>query len=188
MDRHDVESHVAPRRAVQYVRGVNWAPDSDEDDDPMAESDMQVEAEDPMAASDVQVPAEDPIMTDSEVQFVSDTYAGNTEVPDSQMDIDEVDEPDVVHALESFASMFHLDKVKHEGCSLMLPVLLPRLYGDNDDDVHGAAVSLLWMSRGYSSGVEAGVDARILDDEPTKNTEEVKMSMFKIIFPFMFDN
>jgi hypothetical protein len=35
-------------------------------------------------------------MDESEVQFVMDTYAGETEVPDSQMDIAEVDEPDAM--------------------------------------------------------------------------------------------
>jgi len=47
------------------------------------------------------------------------------------MEFADVDEPDVVHALESFASKFESDKVKHEGRSLMLPVLFPRLYGDH---------------------------------------------------------
>ena len=60
----------------------------------------------------------------------------------------------------------------------MLPVLLPRLYGEHDDDVNSAATSLLWMSRGYSNH---GKDAKIVD-------EAVNMSMFKIIFPFMYDN
>ena len=61
MDRQDDDDEI------HYVRGVNWAPDStDEDEDPMA---------------------------DSEVQFVMDTFAGETEVPDSQMDIADVDEP-----------------------------------------------------------------------------------------------
>nr|TKW16466.1 hypothetical protein SEVIR_5G301333v2 [Setaria viridis] len=71
---------------IHYVRGVNWALDStDEDEDPMA---------------------------DSEVQFVMDTFAGKIEVPDSQMDIaevnepdTEVDEPDAVYALVKLASI-----------------------------------------------------------------------------------
>lgn len=149
MDRNDTELHISTRRrTVQYVCGVKWAPDSsNENYNPMAESDMQVQAEDSMAESDLQVQAEDP-MTKSEIQFVNDTCAGNTQVPNSHVDIAEVDEPDVVHA-ESFASMFQLDKVKHEACNLMLPLLVPLLYGDHDEDVHGAAVSLLWMSCGY---------------------------------------
>jgi len=74
MDRHDGDGKVS------YVRGVNWAPDSTDDDEgSMAESEVQHEDEDPMA--------------ESEVQFVQDTYAGETEVPDSQMDIADVDEP-----------------------------------------------------------------------------------------------
>jgi hypothetical protein len=137
-------------------------------------------------------------MDESEVQFVMDTYAGETEVPDSQMDIAEVDEPDAVHALQSFASKFQSDKVKHEGCSLMLPVLFPCLYGDHDEDVNGAAVSLLWISRGYSNvsnGLptipEEGLNAEEIKEAKMsmeKKTEEVKKSMFKIVFPFMYDN
>jgi hypothetical protein len=68
MDHHDAIDEV------QYVRGVNWAPDStDEDEDPMAES---------------------------EVQVVMDTFVGDTEVPDSQMVSAEVDEPDAVHGFQ----------------------------------------------------------------------------------------
>lgn len=164
MDRHDDDGEV------QYVCGVNWAPDStDEDEDPMADS------------------------------KVPDSYGrerGETEVPDSQMDIAEVDEPDAVHALESLASKFQSDKVKHEGCSLMLPVLFPCLYGDHDEDVNGAAVSLLWISRGYSNVsnglptiLDEGLDAEDIKEAKMsmkKKTEEVKMSMFKIIFPSMY--
>jgi hypothetical protein len=132
MDRHDDDGEV------QYVRVVNWAPNStDEDEYSMGDSEVQQEDEDSMA--------------ESEVQFVQDTYAGETEVPDTQIDIADVDEPDVEHALDSFASKYLSDKVRYEGRSLMLPVLLPRLYGDHDKDVHDAAVSLLWMSRGYTN-------------------------------------
>jgi hypothetical protein len=96
MDRHDDDGKV------QYVRGVNWAPDSYDEDE-----------------------GEDEVLSESEVQFVQDTYAGETEVPDSQMEIADVDEPDTVHALESFASKFESDKVKHEGCSLLLILIIP---------------------------------------------------------------
>ena len=134
---------------VQYVRGVNWAPDStDEDEDPMADV-----------------------------------------AEDSQSDMDHLDdETEAVDALESFAVKFQSDQVRHEACNLMLPVLLPHLYGEHDDDVNSAATSLLWMSRGYGNH---GKDAKIVDaDQNTeaKNTEAVKMSMFKIIFLFMYDN
>ncbi|CAN6215172.1 unnamed protein product [Urochloa humidicola] len=148
---------------VQYVRGVNWAPDSaDEDEDSMAES---------------------------EVQYVMDTFAGETEVLDSQMDITEVDQADAAHALVQLASTdantFQSDKVNHEGSSLMLPLIFPRWYGDHEEDVNDAAVSLLWIGRGYTnvcSGLpeipDQGLDA--------EKVEETKMSMLKIIFPSMY--
>jgi hypothetical protein len=122
MDGHDNNDKV------QHVRGVNWAPNStdEEDEDPMTESEEHYVRGVNWSPNSTDED-EDP-MDESEVQFVMDTYAGETEVPDSQMDIAEVDEPDAVHALQSFASKFQSDKVKHEGCSLMLPVLFPRLY------------------------------------------------------------
>ncbi|CAD6250089.1 unnamed protein product [Miscanthus lutarioriparius] len=200
MDRHDHDDEV------QYVRGVNWAPNfTDEDEDPMAESEVQYVRGVNWAPNSTDED-EDP-MAESEMLFVMDTYAGETEVPDSQMDIAEVDDPDAevdivevdeldtVHALQSFASKFQSDKVKHEGCGLMLPVLFPRLYGDHDEDVNGAAVSLLWICRGYSNvsnGLpripDEGLDAEAIKEAKMsmkKKTEEVKMSMFKIIFPFI---
>jgi hypothetical protein len=66
-------------------------------------------------------------MDESEVQFVMDTYAGETEVP-GLPDGHRRSRRTWRHALQSFASKFQSDKVKHEGCSLMLPVLFPRLY------------------------------------------------------------
>ena len=148
------------------MRGVNWAPDSYEED--------EGEDEDPTA--------------ESEVQFVPDTYAGESEVLDTQVEIANVDEPDAVHALESFASKFESDKIKHEGCSLMLPVLFPRLYGDHHEDVNDAAVSLLWMSRGYCN-VSNGLP-RIPEESQSMEMkiEEVKRSIFKIVFLFMYEN
>jgi hypothetical protein len=80
----------------------------------------------------------------------------------------------------------------------MLPVLFPRLYGDHDEDVNGAAVSLLWISRGYSSvsnGLPTIPGEGLIAEEikeakmsMEKKTEEVKKSRFKIVFPFMYDN
>jgi hypothetical protein len=85
------------------MRGVNWAPDSfDESGDSSA----------------------------SEVSFVPDSVAGDTEVPDSQgWDSDEWDAADGLLCLAStdVSKEIH-DKEIDAATSLLLPVFLPRIY------------------------------------------------------------
>ena len=87
------------------VRGINWAPDScDESNDSSV----------------------------SEVRFVMDSLAGETEVPDSQ-EIFADDDRSIVDALlckaSTDVSTFKLDKELHAAASLLLPVFLPCMYG-----------------------------------------------------------
>jgi hypothetical protein len=106
-------------------------------------------------------------MSESEVHFVADSLADDTEVPDSQLDMAEGDEedkhdvvddtllelastvPDVVDALQELASTevskFQSDKERTKFSKLLLLVFLPRLYGDHEHDVNDAAVDLFWI-------------------------------------------
>ncbi|CAN6243181.1 unnamed protein product [Urochloa humidicola] len=128
-------------------------------------------------------------MVESEVQYVMDTFACETEVPDSQMDIAEVNQADAVNALLQLAStdanQFQSDKVNHEGSSLMLPLIFHIFYGDHEKDVNDAAATLLWIGRGYRN-ICSGLPEIPDQGLNAKKVEEIKMSMLKIIFPFMY--
>jgi len=158
------------------ILGVNWVPDSsDEKDDykpvrcstlhscPVALPLMDHEEDLADAGGDEKI-----TMSESEVQFVPDSLAGDTEVPDSQLAMAEGDEqdepdviddallelastiPDVVDALQELASTevskFQSDKERSKFSKLLLPIYLPRLYGDHERDVNDAAVDLVWIA------------------------------------------
>ncbi|KAF0931439.1 hypothetical protein E2562_004566 [Oryza meyeriana var. granulata] len=108
------------------------------------------------------------------VWYVLDSLASDTEVPDSQfaVAIAERDDSQVaaggvivgalqaddeaIHALVHLASIrefvFETDKAAHEVANLMLPIMLPCLYGEHDEDVLDAARTLLWTRHGYVHG------------------------------------
>jgi hypothetical protein len=136
------------------IRGVIWALDScDEEDLADAGGEEMID------------------MSESEVHFVADSLADDTEVPDSQLDMAEGDEedkhdvvddtllelastvPDVVDALQELASTevskFQSDKERTKFSKLLLLVFLPRLYGDHEQDVNDAAVDLFWIVEKY---------------------------------------
>ena len=80
-----------------------------------------------------------------------------TEVPDSQdsigVHLDEIgtiEAKDVTLILMQLASIkvsiFDTHKHLHEVADLMLPLLLPCLYGKLDSEVHEAASTLQWMA------------------------------------------
>ncbi|CAL5027240.1 unnamed protein product [Urochloa decumbens] len=135
------------------IRGVNWAPDSDDGE----ESD--------------EVPF---VMDESdEVSFVMDSLAGNTEVPNSQdftgvsvLEEEMVDVKDVALTLlqlPSDVSKFDSDRLLKKAADLMLPVLVPLLYGEHDERVNHAATTLLWFSHGQGCG--HGREAILVHDE-----------------------
>ena len=61
-----------------------------------------------------------------------DSFVGGTEVPDSQIASAKVDHTDIVHALLHLASTevnkFQFNRKVYEDSSLILPVMLPRLF------------------------------------------------------------
>ena len=113
-------------------------------------------------------------MFESKVHFVTDSLAGDTEVPDSQLAMVEGDEedkpdfvddallevastvPDVVDAHRSWLLLrlanFNLTRRGLSFLKLLLPFFLPRLYGDHEQDVNVSAVDLFWI-REKSVGV-----------------------------------
>ena len=68
----------------------------------------------------------------------------------------------------------------------MLPIMVPLLYGEHDEDVNNAAVNLLWISRGLVPTVRSS----LIPDEAldSKEFEDVKLSMGTIIHPLLFGN
>jgi hypothetical protein len=65
----------------EFVRGVNWAPDSCDEEDDYDVSQI-VRGDENLAA----VGGEEMIgMSESEVRFVADSFVGDTEVSDSQL-------------------------------------------------------------------------------------------------------
>jgi hypothetical protein len=81
-----------------FIRGVNWAPDSDDD------------------------------MDDSEAMDAACT---------------------LVHLASKEVWRFVDDKARHEMVELLLPVMHPLVYGDHEDEVNDAALTLLWIVRGH---------------------------------------
>lgn len=133
-----------------------------------------------------------------ELEFVMDSLAGNTVVPDSQIDLCVEDAE--IHGVESFSeiekdaatalvhlhatkvSKFELDRDLHLVSKLMFPVMFPHWYGKHDQHTNDAAVDLLWMSHGIKSlGVHgADLEGKAFEDE--------KIGMWKIAYPSMFTN
>ncbi|KAL6841823.1 hypothetical protein ACP4OV_028335 [Aristida adscensionis] len=99
-------------------------------------------------------PTWSPCFTD-DVRIVEDSLAGDTEVPESQPGVDNVleEEEDVAETLLQLAStevrIFDTHKAWAEAGNLMLPILLPILYGEHDDDANAAASTLHWIGLGH---------------------------------------
>jgi hypothetical protein len=68
----------------------------------------------------------------------------------------EEDDVDVAHALMQLASTqvtkFQSDKEKEDCATLLLPVYLPLLYGQHEQQVYDASVTLFWIGRGLVHG------------------------------------
>ncbi|KAL6897243.1 hypothetical protein ACP4OV_006939 [Aristida adscensionis] len=116
-----------------WIRGVNWVPDS-----------------------------EDKLEESGEVRFVDDSFAGDTEVPDSQTGVDivceeevVVEEQDIAQTLLQLAStevrIFDTHKSYAEAANLMLSFMLPILYGEHDDDTNAAVATLNWIGLGHGN-------------------------------------
>ena len=93
-----------------------------------------------------------------EVQFVFNSLAADAQVPDSFAGVtmsacEDAVFMDVAHALlllqSTKVSTFDLDKTAQEGLVLMLPAMLPHLYGDENQDINDAGTDLLWINHGY---------------------------------------
>jgi hypothetical protein len=125
-EEEDQEESPVPQK---LVRGVNWAPDSDVEE----EEDQQEIA-----------PAEE-----------NDADVGHALMQQEIAPAQE-DDADVVHALmqlaETEVTKFQSDKEKENCTSLLLPVYLPRLYGQHEQHVHDASVTLFWIGRGLVHG------------------------------------
>lgn len=120
---------------------------------------------------------EELIYDSDEVQVVMDSFAGNTEVPDSldvadlepvavaaeagdagalvllQPDAVEVDAADALVLLfKTPVNTFQADKDARFVANLMVPLLVPCLYKEKDQEVRDAATDLHWISHSYVRG------------------------------------
>jgi hypothetical protein len=130
-----------------------------------------------------------------EVDFVIDSMAGDTIVPDSQVE-------DVIVLCESFneieieaastlmkhhatkVSKFELDRLSQYMSNLMHPIMFPGWYGHHDHQTNETATNLLWISHGYAPRL--AVSEIHLEDFESEEFEEVRLSMWKICFPSMY--
>ena len=117
----------------KLVHGVNWAPDScDEEEEDQQES-----------------PVPEKLVRG--VNWAPDSCV---EEEEDQQEIApaEEDDADVFHVLMQLASTevtkFQSDKEREDCTSLLLPVYLPLLYGQHEQHVHDASVTLFWIGRG----------------------------------------
>jgi hypothetical protein len=112
------------------------------------------------------------IYESDDIHVVLDSFAGETEVPDSlsAADVETATmtecEVDVAHALmllyKTKVSTFELDKEGRYVANLLLPLLVPLLYREEDEYVRAAATDLHWISHGYCHGFGT---AEVADDE-----------------------
>ena len=108
---------------------------------------------------------EEVIYESDDVHVVLDSFAGETQVPDSLVaaDVETVamaeSEVDVAHALmllyKTEVNTFQADKEARYVANLMIPLLVPCLYREDDKDVKDAATDLHWISHGYVHGFGA---------------------------------
>ena len=116
----------------KLVHGVNWAPDScDEEEEDQQES-----------------PVPEKLVRG--VNWAPDSC--DEEEDQQEIALAEEDDADVVHALMQLASTevtkFQSDKEREDCTSLLLPYYLPLLYGQHEQHVHDASVTLFWIGRG----------------------------------------
>jgi hypothetical protein len=130
-EEEDQQESLVPEK---LVRGVNWVPDScDEEEEDQRES---------------QVP--DKLVHG--VNWAPDLC--NEEEDQQEIAPAEEDDADVVHVLNQLASTkvtkFQSDKERADCASLLLPVYLPVLYGQgqHEQHVYDASVTLFWIGRG----------------------------------------
>jgi len=121
----------------KLVHGVNWAPDScDEEEEDQQES-----------------PVPEKLVRG--VNWAPDSCV---EEEEDQQEIApaEEDDADVFHVLMQLASTevtkFQSDKEREDCTSLLLPVYFPLLYGQHEQHVHDASVTLFWIGRGLVHG------------------------------------
>jgi hypothetical protein len=113
---------------------VNWAPDSCDEDDDCEPGNTEVP--DVLLSSPVSTVAEG-----DEAEVVAALMELVSEVPD------------IVDALMELASTevstFRSDKERAKCSVLLLPVFLPRLYGNHKQDVNDATVVLFWIAEKF---------------------------------------
>uniref|UniRef100_A0A0E0LKX3 Uncharacterized protein n=1 Tax=Oryza punctata TaxID=4537 RepID=A0A0E0LKX3_ORYPU len=132
----------------------------------------------------------DATVTVAEMELNCTTVA----VPESELDAamavcEVVMDVDVTHALLHLhgtkVSTFDLDNQAHHVSTLMLPTMVPCLYGEHNQDMNDVATDLLWISHGYDHGFGfAEIPAEAFDNE---KFEDVKLSMLRIAYPFLYE-
>ncbi|KAL6912259.1 hypothetical protein ACP4OV_001064 [Aristida adscensionis] len=126
----------------ELVRGVNWVPNSSEEEDVVLCSQTTARRRRRQTGSCMAVG------TDLADSGHADDGAGDVRAEEHSGDEVDVTQA-LLQLLSTEVSKFDTDKHMHEVSNFMLPVLLPSLYGKNDDDVYDAAVTLLWLGRGF---------------------------------------
>ena len=130
----------------KIVLGVNWVPDSCDDE----EEDQQ---ESPVVEKLVCGVNCSLDSCDEEEEDVQEKLVHAIK---KMITTAEGDDPDIIHALMQLASTevtkFQSDKERGDCTSLLLPVYLPLLYGQHEQHVHDASVTLFWIGRGLVHG------------------------------------
>lgn len=126
-----------------------------------------------------------------EVDFVMDSLASDTIVPDSEdVDGETFSDSDVdaanalVHLHSTKVSTFQSDREALKVSNLMHPVMFPGWYGSNDHVTNEAATDLLWISH----GIAPRLSLLEFPEEPLDSEafEVLKVAMLKIAYPYMY--
>ena len=161
------------------IRGVNWAPNSsDEEDDQIMPTPTPWKND----------------ITDAEEEAVADAIAMEEAVVDavdSQVadDNDTIDDAsDVALALLQLASTEVSTFESHRDLEKVSQLMLPVLFPEHDEASHGAATELVWFSHGYVKNY--GEDRPLIHNQDLNDDklQEVTMSVWKIFCPMLYGN
>jgi hypothetical protein len=125
--KDDDEGPATARMAEPLVRGLNWVPDSEDDDEGPGSQDAVAVVEDAVAI------AEDAVAVVEDANDVSHIAQALLQLAST----------------EEYVFNMHKHRDVHEAVELMMPIMCSTMYGQHDDYHHNAAVNLFWIGRGH---------------------------------------
>ena len=161
------------------IRGVNWAPNSsDEEEDQITP--MPTPWKNDVADAEEEAVADAIAMEEAVVDDVDLQGADNNDAID--------DASDVALALLQLASTEVSTFESHRDLEKVSQLMLPVLFLEHDEASHGAATKLVWFSHGYVKNYREDRPLIHNQDLNDDKLQEVTMSVWKIFCPMLYGN